>query len=157
MAIKKEIKKSKVAEISVEKQRGRPFAKGVSGNPKGKPKGTRNKATRLAETLLDGQTEKLVGKCVQMALDGDSAAMKVCMDRLIPPRKGRPINLTIPQIKQLGDTSTAMKAVINAVGEGEVTPNEAQVVSSVIEVYRKVIETTELESRIIELEKVSNE
>nr|ABK80639.1 hypothetical protein [uncultured marine Nitrospinaceae bacterium] len=53
--------------------------------------------------------------------------------------------------------SMAMKAVINAVGEGEVTPNEAQVVSSVIEVYRKVIETTELESRIIELEKVSNE
>jgi hypothetical protein len=44
-----------------------------------------------------------------------------------------------------------------SVGEGEVTPNEAQVVSSVIEVYRKVIETTELESRIIELEKVSNE
>ena len=40
---------------------------------------------------------------------------------------------------------------------GEVTPNEAQVVSSVIEVYRKVIETTELESRITELEKVSNE
>ena len=66
-------------------------------------------------------------------------------------------NLTISQIERLGDTSTAMKAVINAVGEGEVTPNEAQVVSSVIEVYRKVIETTELESRIIELEKVSNE
>jgi hypothetical protein len=42
----------------------------------------------LAETLLDGQTEKLVGKCVQMALDGDSAAMKVCMDRLIPPVVG---------------------------------------------------------------------
>jgi hypothetical protein len=50
-----------------------------------------------------------------------------------------------------------MKAVINAVSKGEVTPNEAQIVSSVIEVYRKVIETTELESRIIELEKVSTE
>ncbi len=67
------------------KKQGSKWKKGVSGNPTGKKPGTRHKATQLAEILLDGQTEQLVNKCVEMAIDGDSTAMRICMDRLIPP------------------------------------------------------------------------
>lgn len=35
------------------------FPKGTSGNPKGKPKGTRNKATRTALELMSGQLEAI--------------------------------------------------------------------------------------------------
>ncbi len=145
-------KKVNKADNSAKKQRGRPFPKGVSGNPSGKPKGTRHRATQLAEALLDGQTEELIKKCVEMAMGGDGAAMKLCLDRLISPRKDRPVSLELPQIKNMDDATNAMAIIANAVSDGSITPIEGQVLSSMIENYRKTVETTELEKRIGELE-----
>lgn len=131
------------------------WKKGQSGNLAGKPKGTRHKATQLAETLLDGQAKDLVQKCVDMALEGDGTAMKVCMDRLLPAKKDRPVSLSIPQIESMGDAASAMKAITNAVSQGDITPSEAQVLSAMIENYRKIVETAELEKRIDDLEKIA--
>jgi len=78
---------------------------GQSGNPAGKPKGTRHKATMLAERLLDGQAEELIQQCVQKALDGDSTAMRLCIERLVPPRKDRPVNLDLPQMECVEDSN----------------------------------------------------
>ena len=61
------------------KQRGRPFTKGTSGNPKGKPVGRRHRITIIVEQLLDGEAEKLTRKCVELALKGDSTALRLCM------------------------------------------------------------------------------
>ena len=126
---------------------------GQSGNPAGKPKGTRHKATMLAERLLDGQAEELIQQCVQKALDGDSTAMRLCIERLVPPRKDRPVNLDLPQMECVEDTIKAMAVISSGVGDGELTPSEGQVLSGMVENYRKAIETTELEGRIGELEK----
>jgi len=49
------------AENAAGKQRGRPFRKGRSGNPSGKAKGTRHKAT--IQALLEGEAEVLTRKC----------------------------------------------------------------------------------------------
>lgn len=150
--MKKVVKKPSKAENSAKKQRGRPFPKGISGNPAGKPKGTRHKATQLAEALLDGQTKKLIQKCLDMALAGDGTAMRLCMERLLPPRKDRPIFLDIPSIENMDGATSAMAVIANAVSGGSITPIEGQVLSSMIENYRKTVETTELEKRIGELE-----
>ena len=126
---------------------------GQSGNPAGKPKGTRHKATMLAERLLDGQAEELIRQCVQKALDGDSTAMRLCIERLVPSRKDRPVNLDLPQMECVEDTIKAMSVISSGVADGELTPSEGQVLSGMVENYRKAIETTELEQRIGELEK----
>ena len=138
------------------KQRGKPFVKGQSGNPNGRPEGSRNKATILAQALFDGQAEELIQKCIQMALDGDSTAMRLCIERLVPPRKDRPVNLDLPQMKCVEDTIKAMAVISSGVADGELTPSEGQVLSGMVENYRKAIETTELEERISNLEKRKN-
>jgi hypothetical protein len=69
--------------------RGRPWVKGQSGNPAGRPAGCRNKATRAAELYLDGESEALVRKAVEEALAGGAVAMKLCLDRTIAPRARR--------------------------------------------------------------------
>src|SRR5215475_9848913 len=69
---------------------GRRFRPGVSGNPAGRPKGARNKSTLAAEALLDGEAEALTRKAVEMALGGDTVALRLCLERLVPPRKDRP-------------------------------------------------------------------
>ena len=141
---------------TVGKQRGKPFVKGQSGNPNGRPEGSRNRATILAQALFDGQAEELIQKCIQMALDGDSTAMRLCIERLVPPRKDRPVNLDLPQMECVEDTIKAMAVISSGVADGELTPSEGQVLSGMVENYRKAIETTELEERISNLEKRKN-
>jgi hypothetical protein len=69
------------------KQKAAPFRKEQSGNPAGRPKGARNKATVASETLLDGEAEAITRKAVEMALDGDTTALRLVMERILPPRK----------------------------------------------------------------------
>ena len=130
------------------------FKPGKSGNPKGKPKGARHKVTILAEKLLDKDAKGVVEKCVELAKAGDSSAIKLIMDRILPPRKDRPVILNLPLIRNIADATKAMSKITNAVCGGEITPSEGQVLSAMIENYRKIVETVDHEARIAELEKV---
>ena len=128
------------------------FQKGKSGNPAGKPKGSRNKVTVLLEALLDGKAEKLTKKAIQMAGAGDPAMMRLCIERLIPPRKDRPINFELPPLQTTQDASVAMLKILEGVSRGELTPNEASEISKVIENYADTVRLTDLEERISEME-----
>ena len=76
-----------------EKQRGRPFEKGASGNPSGRPRGSRNATTLALEVLLDGQAQALTQKAIDLALTGDIPALRLCLDRILPLRKDRLVSL----------------------------------------------------------------
>jgi Family of unknown function (DUF5681) len=128
------------------------FVKGQSGNPKGPPPGTRHKATRLAEQLLDGQVEALTQKCVEMALGGDGMAMRICLERILPARKSRPVTFDLPQIETAADVTGALGTIAKAMATGELTPDEAGAVAGVIEAKRRAIETVEHEERLRKLE-----
>ncbi len=120
-------------EKSGQKQRGRPFAKGQSGNPAGKPKGARNRSTLAAEALLDGEAEKLTRKAIEMALAGDVVALKLCMERIIPPRKDRLVQFDMPSLEGAPGPEGAIPALLQAVSEGRITPNEAGTILGLIE------------------------
>ncbi len=128
------------------------FKPGQSGNSKGKPKGARHKATLAAEALLDGEAEGLTRKVIELALDGDLAALKMCMDRILPPRKGRPITFTLPEMTDTGDLRAAALAILGAVAAGELSPEEGATISPLIEAARKAVETDELGRRLDALE-----
>ena len=121
------------------------------GNP-GRPKGARHKTTLAVEALLDGQAEALTQKAVDMALEGDGAALRLCLERVAPARKDAPVQFDLPPIKTAYDASDAAQAVLRAVSEGDLTPFEAASVMALVEGYRKTLETTELEARITALE-----
>ena len=64
--------------------RGQPFAKGRSGNPAGRRRGSRNRATLAAAVLLEGESEALTRKAVELALAGDPVALRLCIERILP-------------------------------------------------------------------------
>ncbi len=128
------------------------FAKGHSGNPAGKLPGTRHRATLAAEALLDGEGEALTRKAIEMALEGDGVALRLCLDRLLPPRKDRPLRIDLPRLESSADISKALAVLTQAVAEGELTPREANAIGTLLEGHRRAIETTELEARIAVLE-----
>jgi Family of unknown function (DUF5681) len=136
------------AETTAPKQRGRPFPKGVSGNPRGRLPGTRNAATVVAEQLLDGEAEALIRKAIEKAKQGDMVALRLCLERIVPPRRDRPLQFRIPALNSAGDASKAMAAITTAVASGEMTPAEAAELSRVIEVYVRALETAEIEQRL---------
>ena len=128
------------------------FAKGRTGNPAGRPKGARNKATRAIEALLDGEAEALARKAVEMALAGDPAALRLCLERLLPPRRERPVVLDLPDLANPGAAAVAAQAVVCAVAAGELAPQEAQAVLGLVETHARLTELGELEARVAALE-----
>lgn len=128
--------------------RGRPFEK---GNP-GKPKGARHRITRAIETLLEGQHEALTQAAIDKALEGDTVALRLCLDRLAPPRKDAPISFDLPRVTTVADAVTASSSVLAAVAAGDVTPDEAGRVMALLSAHRGLVETGDLESRITALE-----
>ena len=140
------------AETTASKQRGRPFPKGRSGNPRGRPPGARNAATVVAEQLLDGEAEALTRKVIEAAKGGDMVALRICLDRILPPRRERPVRFKLPELGSAADASKAMAAITTAVANGELTPDEAGELSRLVESYVKAIEATEIERRLQALE-----
>ena len=102
-----------------------PFEPGRSGNPAGKARGTRNKVTLAIEALLDGEAEALTRKAIELAKAGDIAALRLCMDRLAPPRKDRLVMFELPTITSAADAVKASAALVAAVADGDLTPAEA--------------------------------
>ena len=141
-----------LAKNSVEKKRGRPFPKGTSGNPAGKPKGALNHATRAAALLLDNECESLTRKVIELALSGDMTALKLCLDRIIPPRKERPVSIRLPSIKGVADLPRLTAAILKAVGQGELEPGQAAALVSLVANHGKALELAELDARIRALE-----
>jgi hypothetical protein len=128
------------------------FQPGQSGNARGKPKGSRNKATLALEKLLDGEAEALTRKAVELALAGDMTALRICLDRILPARKDRPITFELPAIDRAADAKAASAALLAAVAAGSLTLSEAAEVGKLIDAYLKAIEVTEILARIEKLE-----
>jgi hypothetical protein len=130
------------------------FQKGQSGNPRGRPAGSRNNATLACEALLEGQAEALTQKAVDLALAGDPGALKLCIDRIFPVRRDRPVRFPLPAITCIRDAANIAAAVAQAVAAGHITPSEAAEIGKVIEIYLKA---AELNDRVARVELLSDE
>lgn len=122
------------------------------GNP-GKPRGARHKATQAALALLDDDAEALTRQAVNMALEGDTTALRLCLERIAPPRRDAPVTFDLPRMETTLDAAHAAGAVLDAVALGDLTPTEGAHVMALVETYRRTLETAEIEIRMAELEK----
>ena len=121
------------------------------GNPGRKP-GSRNRVTMACETLLHGQAEALTQRAIELAQSGDTVALRICLDRIIPIRKGRITPLALPAVDTAGGIQAAVTVIVAAVAAGELTAEEAGGVAALLESARRTLETTELEKRIRAIE-----
>jgi hypothetical protein len=137
---------------NADQTRGKPFKKGNPGGP-GRRDGSRNKATLLLDKLAEEDGEEILRKTLEDAKGGDANARRLVLDRIWPVRKGRAVSLNLPQISTASDVVTALGLIAEAVGAGEITPDEGTAVAAVLETKRRAIETAELDARITALEK----
>ncbi len=128
------------------------FKAGQSGNPKGRPQGSRHRTTLAIDALLDGDADKLTRKAIDMAMAGDTVALRMCMDRLAPPRRDRPVTFALPKLDTAADAKQALAALIEAVAVGELTPFEAGELSKLIDGFAGILKVTDIEARLEALE-----
>lgn len=121
------------------------------GNP-GKPKGARHRATQSVLQLLDGEAQTLTRKAVDMALAGDTTAMRLCLERIAPPRRDAPVHVSLPPMNGAADAALAAASVLQSVATGDLTPTEGAHIMGLVETYRRTLETTEIEKRLKDLE-----
>src|SRR3954471_6738683 len=114
------------------------------GNP-GRPAGARNRATLAAMALLEGEAEALTRRCVELALAGDTTALRLCLERLLP--RSRAVRLQLP-MRTLADLDAATETVSGALAEGAIVLDEVATLTGLIEARRRLLETTELERRL---------
>ena len=128
--------------------RGRPFQ---LGNP-GRPKGARHRTTLAMQALLEGEGEALTRKAVEMALAGDGPALRLCMDRLLPALRERPLTVDLPALSGAKDAVAVSAALLQAAAGGEITPGEARELGRLLELHVKALEVHEFETRLAALE-----
>jgi hypothetical protein len=103
--------------------------------------------------LLDGQAEALTQKAIELALGGDMMALRMCLDRILPARKDRPVSIEMPTINTAEDAKSASAALLAAVAAGSLTPSEAAEIGKLVDGYVRAVETTEVLKRLEKLEK----
>jgi hypothetical protein len=96
------------------------FLKGQSGNPKGRRKGALNKRTELAK-MLDPHAEGLVAKMIELALQGDVTALRLCIERLIPKASRESTGIEFQK-----DPSKLKDDILRAALDGRISIDDAE-------------------------------
>jgi Family of unknown function (DUF5681) len=147
---------SSLGDNSAPKQRGRglgrPFVRGQSGNPAGKRRGSRNKASILLDQLAETDAADLLKRVIMKAKQGDMTAAGLVLSRIWPPRKGRPVRFPLPELNSPGDLPVAIAALIRAASEGDLSPDEVAALSSALDGWRRSIELVQMEARMQQVE-----
>jgi Family of unknown function (DUF5681) len=130
---------------------GRPFVRGKSGNPAGKRRGSRNKATVLLDQLAEAEAGDLLHQVIAKAKGGDMVAAGLVLARIWPPRKGRPVRFDLPALNTPRDLPVAIAALIQAASEGELSPDEIAALASALDGWRRSVETVELQKQLDEM------
>ncbi len=130
----------------------RRYRKGQSGNPAGRPPGSRNRLTVAAEALLEGEADALTRKAIDMALEGDTTALKLCLERIVPQRRSRNVTFATPRIDRVEDLAQAIGAIFQEVAGGRLRLDEGAALVGMLESKRRAMETVDLEKRLRTLE-----
>jgi Family of unknown function (DUF5681) len=132
------------------------WPKGVSGNPDGKNRGFRHRTTLAVEALLDGEAETITRRAIELAIAGELTAIRVCLDRIVPPRRDRTVAFELPRMETAADAIKALSAVADAVAAGEISPGEGAELGKLIDSFTRAIEASEFEERLRRLERAAS-
>jgi len=123
------------------------WQKGVSGNPAGRPLGSRNRATLMAQALLDASFAILTGKAIERAVADDGVTLRFCLARILAPRRTPPVELDLPPLDTQRDLALAIAAIGKAVAEGEITPAEALDLARMVDTAIRAVAARDAEFR----------
>ena len=128
------------------------FQPGASGNPAGRPRGASNRRTLVAESMLDRDGPAILETLVELAKEGDIAAIRMCIERIFPRPHGRPVAFDLPPMTTAADAVTAMGGIMQAIGDGDLSAQEGAELSKVVAGFSQTVATADMEQRLRQVE-----
>ena len=130
--------------------RGRPFIKGQVANPGGRPAGLPDRRTQYRQ-LIEARMPELIERCVNMAVQGDMQAMRLCLERVLPAVRAGDEAVNLPFIAGVGLGAKA-QGVLQAAFDDQIAPSVASTLINAIAGSARAIELDELTKRLEALE-----
>lgn len=127
------------------------FEKGNPGGP-GRPRGSRNAMNAILDQIAVENAETLMKQMIEASGEGDRVAGRLVLNRIWSAPKGRPVAIDLPEIRTPADLLAAHAAVVSAIAEQKITPQEGASLASVLETHRRAFELVAQEVRVDELE-----
>ena len=127
------------------------FKKGVSGNPAGRPKGIIDRRQRW-QKLIGEHTEELIRRALELAREGDTSALRVLLERAIPPIKAQSEPVYIPGLLTAETLTAKAQAILDAIGNGSLAPDIGESLLAALGNVAKTAEIDDLTRRIEFLE-----
>lgn len=134
---------------------GRPWPRGTSGNPKGRPMGAaghRQKQIAALEKMLDDESERIVRATIQQALAGDTTCVRLVIERLLPVRKERAHIENMPEVRDCESACEALARLIQAASSGETHTADATALGSLVQSFIAASTAREFATRLSQLE-----
>ena len=139
-------------------QKGRKgFVPGLSGNPNGRPKGSKNKATQLSKALLEEAVEEIAGVLIEKAKEGNMRAIKLYLDRIHPQPRATPDGFEMPRVTTIDDAQNAVAEIAEALARGDTDTETANMLSKLVQFQVNNFTLSELVKRVSEIEKEADE
>jgi hypothetical protein len=85
--------------------------------------------------MLEDRGEAIVTKGIFMALNGDRAALRLCMDRLIPPAQRPATRFRLPKNEGGLDMNKLLHSVLKQTATGRLSTQEAADLAAFAETY----------------------
>jgi hypothetical protein len=128
------------------------FSRGRSGNPSGRPVGSRNRASVWLDRIAEDQAADLLRIVMRRARSGDMRAAAIVLSRCWPQRNGGRVRFDLPPLHSTADLPRAIAAILQRIADGTLSPEEGAAVAAVLEQHRRAIELTEIEGRLRSIE-----
>lgn len=140
----------RIEKIQMDKPRGRPFPPGNTLG-RGRPKGSPNREKSPSQHLLDEYASHIMRKCMAQAMEGNASAMRLCVERIFPSRRGALIQINLPPIRTAEDVGRAAEKVTQAIRRGKLTPAEGNEMMNHLESRSRIIEGAKFETQLADL------
>ena len=136
--------------------RGRPFQPGNKLG-RGRPQGSRNRTTQLAEELLNSRTEAIMSQALALAEKGDSQVLRILLSYILPRRRELPLKTGPLPMGTVEELSQASEKLMNQVTSGQIGLSDARGIADLLEHRRHILETENLEKRVRAIEQKADE
>ena len=130
---------------------GRPFPVGNKLG-RGRPKGSRNKKTLVAQELLENYSAAIMRDAIAKARARDAPTQRYLLSLIVPRRKDLPVKFGRLPMRNAQELCSSSEKLMKKVATGKISVAEASGLTELMEQRRRIIETSLRETRLCAIE-----